>query len=499
MLDLHPMYIGPIATGAAGVGAAAWYARRAWLARGQQRKPRQKREPRDQRPRNDAEGEYSASVPELIGDDDQIVLRFDYHGRCASSTAPRWAQFPLELLEPASLDIGDDRENIEQAAAIIQNTLDTNMKLPSGAQRKLDQNRQQREQAFKRGDGAPDLLLRPRAAWVEGVTCTMQFNRIYIGRMVGVKAKEISDLRGEIVSELGIDGAKVQVHASVMGRPRVVAVDLPRENSSVIGISALLSHPAFVKNKGQLPICFAVQTDGTPLVFDLAKAPHIVNAGATQSGKSVTLNNIIMSLIYRFGPRDLQMVMIDGKRVELKPYYGIPHLTQPIITSAEDALKALRAEVEEVKRRTEILDKAEVRNIAEYNAIPGNHMPYRITIIDEWAMMYPKCAALLTPAEEFVQAARATGQHMVLTLQSPRAKVLPDLLNDNTPFCICHRVKNMDQSQIVLGKGEIGGKDLRGHGDMLVSHEDGSPVRAQGALTTTKDVGAVVKHLRQAA
>ena len=248
------------------------------------------------------------------------------------------------------------------------------------------------------------------------------------------------------------------------------------------------------------PLSFAVGKDinGTPIITDLADMPHVLIAGQTKSGKSVMINTMLTSLIYRNAPSDLKMILVDPKVVELAPYNDIPHLLAPVISEPEKCVSALKWAVAEMERRYKALAEAKKRNIEEYNSLKKEEgMPYIVIVIDELADLMMMAArdveALIV---RVAQKARAVGIHLVLATQSPRADVITGLIKANVPARIAFAVAGQIESRIILDS--TGAEKLLGKGDMLFQTTDmPRPKRVQGAFISTDETQKVTEFLRE--
>src|SRR5579884_128284 len=308
----------------------------------------------------------------------------------------------------------------------------------------------------------------------------------------GVKISRISALADDLA--LALAATSVRIEAPIPGKS-AVGIEVPNTTVSVVAIREILEHIP----RGGSPLQMALGKDitGRPVYGDLGKMPHLLVAGATGAGKSVCLNCIIASLLVTATPDELELLMIDPKRVELTIYNGIPHLKNEVITDPSLAAGALAMITREMDQRYEKFAKAGVRKIEEYNAkFPAERLPYIVVVIDELADLM-----LIAPAKvemlimRLAQLARATGIHLVVATQRPSVDVITGLIKANIPSRIAFAVSSQVDSRTILDMG--GAERLLGRGDMLYLPIDApKPVRAQGALVTGAEIERLVDFWR---
>ena len=311
----------------------------------------------------------------------------------------------------------------------------------------------------------------------------------------GVKISRISSLADDLA--LALAATSVRIEAPIPGKS-AVGIEIPNTIVSIVAIREILEHVP----KGVPPLSMALGKDitGRPVFGDLAKMPHLLVAGATGAGKSVCLNCIIASLLVTATPDQLELLMIDPKRVELTVYNGIPHLKNEVITDPSMAAGALAMITREMDQRYERFAKAGVRKIEEYNAkFPTEKLPYIVVVIDELADLM-----LIAPAKvemlimRLAQLARATGIHLVVATQRPSVDVITGLIKANIPSRIAFAVSSQVDSRTILDMG--GAERLLGRGDMLYLPIDApKPVRAQGALVTNLEIERLVEFWKRQA
>lgn len=306
----------------------------------------------------------------------------------------------------------------------------------------------------------------------------------------GVKISRIAALADDLA--LALAATSVRIEAPIPGKS-AVGIEVPNQTVSVVTLREILDA---LPNRGQVPpLWMALGKDitGRPVFGDLAKMPHLLVAGATGAGKSVCLNTIIASLLVSATPDQVQMLMIDPKRVELPVYNGIPHLIKDVITDPRLAAGALLEMIKEMETRYERFAKASVRKIEEYNAkFPDEKLPYVLIVIDELAdLMLIAPAKVETTIMRLAQLARATGIHLIVATQRPSADVITGLIKANIPSRIAFAVSSQVDSRVILDMN--GAERLLGRGDMLYLPIDApKPVRAQGALVTGSEIHRLV-------
>ncbi|AFM40476.1 DNA segregation ATPase, FtsK/SpoIIIE family [Desulfosporosinus acidiphilus SJ4] len=312
----------------------------------------------------------------------------------------------------------------------------------------------------------------------------------------GLKISSLTREGENIAAELGIQGS-VRISA-VPGMPGCFGVEVPNEQRGIVTLQEMVASPEFRKNKSTLPLCIGVTINGKPLIADLAKLPHLLVAGATNQGKSVGLNAMILSLVLRHLPDQLKLIMVDPKAVELTVYEDLPHLLAPIATEPKDAMQLLDKMVVEMERRYSLLRSKKARNIREYNdKVPQQgQLPYWVAIIDEYAdlIMGAKSTGkdLETAIARLGQKARAAGLHLILATQRPTADIVTGLIKANMPGRLAYKVASTIDSQVILDRP--GAESLTGMGDLLLlSPVDPEPIRAQGPLVTDEEIERLVE------
>ena len=321
----------------------------------------------------------------------------------------------------------------------------------------------------------------------------------------GVKLSRILGLQNDLA--LALAAHPIRIEAPIPGKS-LVGIEIPNKVKSIVGLANLLSEDRFVKAEKPLTIALGRGLNGMAHLGNMAKMPHMLVAGATGSGKSVTIHAIITSLLYRNGPEALRFIMIDPKRVELTLYNKIPHLLTPVITDAKKAILALKWAAKEMDRRYNILEKESVRDIESYhkNVIAATKkvadgeeaadpMPYIVIMIDELAdimQAYPR--ELESSIVRLAQMSRAVGIHLVLSTQRPSVNVITGLIKANVPSRLALQVASQIDSRTILD--QAGAEKLLGAGDMLFLGGDmPQPERIQSAFISENEVKAVVKFI----
>ncbi len=335
------------------------------------------------------------------------------------------------------------------------------------------------------------------------VTCGPTVTRYEVLPAQGVRVNKITNLADDL--KLSLAAQNIRIEAPIPGKS-AVGIEVPNEESSAVFFRELLQGDSFEKAKS--PVTFAVGKDiaGKVIVTDIAKMPHLLIAGATGSGKSVCINTLIMSILYKSNPNDVKLIMIDPKVVELSVYNGIPHLFCPVVTDPKEAAASLNWAVREMMERYNKFKELGVRNIQGYNdkiktvenaAEAGyEKMPLLVIIVDEFADLMMVASKEVEDAVcRLAQLARAAGIHLILATQRPSVNVITGIIKANIPSRIAFSVSSAIDSRTILDKG--GAEKLLGKGDMLFFPSGYSePVRLQGAFVSDKEVSDVVDFLR---
>lgn len=310
----------------------------------------------------------------------------------------------------------------------------------------------------------------------------------------GVKLSRISALETNIALNLAAQALRIE--APIPGQ-RAVGIEVPNLKAADVRLYGMLTSTQW-KGAGA-PLSFTIGKDiaGDAVIGELDKMPHLLIAGATGSGKSVMINTLLTSLLYRNGPADMKLILVDPKQVEMTPYNDIPHLLTPVIVEPEKCISALKWAVNEMERRYSLLAEEKVRNIAGYNHLkPEERMPYVIIVIDELAdLMMIAARDVEALIVRLAQKARAVGIHLVLATQRPSVDVITGLIKANVPARIAFTVASQVDSRTILD--QIGAEKLLGQGDMLMlTPQLNKPKRIQGAFVSDEEVTKVTDHLR---
>nr|WP_246277114.1 DNA translocase FtsK [Neobacillus endophyticus] len=315
----------------------------------------------------------------------------------------------------------------------------------------------------------------------------------------GVKVNKITNLSDDI--KLSLAARDIRIEAPIPGK-HTIGIEVPNQSSRPVKISEIIQSQVFQTSVSPLTAVLGLDIEGNPIVTDLKKMPHGLIAGATGSGKSVCINSILVSLLYKASPEELKLLLIDPKMVELAPYNRIPHLVSPVITDVKAATAALKWAVEEMERRYELFAHAGVRDINRFNDLAMEHkryadkLPLIVIIIDELADLM-----MMSPADveeaicRIAQKARACGIHLILATQRPSVDVITGLIKANIPTRIAFSVSSQIDSRTIIDIS--GAEKLLGRGDMLFLENGSSkPVRLQGTFVTDEEIDLVVNHVR---
>ena len=329
--------------------------------------------------------------------------------------------------------------------------------------------------------------------------CGPTVTRYEVTPAAGVRVRTITNLADDIALALRSSGG-VRIEAPIPGT-NSVGIEIPNKTRSTIYLRELIESKAFTSSQSKLTACLGSGIAGEPLIFDIAKMPHLLIAGTTGSGKSVCINCIVMSLLYKATPEDVRLIMIDPKKVEFSIYKNIPHLMAPVVTTPKDAAGALQAAVEEMEHRFELFEQVGVRDLKGYNNATKDdpdmpHLPYIVIIIDELAdLMMTARDEVETAICRIAQKARAAGMHLIIGTQRPSADVVTGLIKANVPSRIAFAVKSQVDSRVILD--HIGAEALTGRGDMLfVPIGSMRDTRVQGAFVDDKEVERICEFIR---
>lgn len=310
----------------------------------------------------------------------------------------------------------------------------------------------------------------------------------------GVKLSRITALQNDLALSLAAHPIRIE---APIPRKNLVGIEIPNKDVSLVRLRDLIASKESKAAESPLTMPLGKDVTGSTIVSTLEKMPHLLIAGATGSGKSVYINTMLVSLLYRNSPAILRMILVDPKRVELNVYDGIPHLLTPVIVDPSKTINALKWTVKEMDRRYQVLSESHARNLISYNTSnPQEAMPYIVVVIDELADIMAKYARDVEGAiVRLSQMARAVGIHLVLATQRPSVNVITGLIKANIPSRIAFHVTSQIDSRTILDMA--GAEKLLGNGDMLyVSSEMGKPRRLQGAYISEEEVHRVVEAVK---
>ena len=308
----------------------------------------------------------------------------------------------------------------------------------------------------------------------------------------GVKINRVVSLSDDLALALKAQGVRV----SPISGKSAIGIEVPNRLRETVSLREIISSDSFKKNHSKLTLALGKDIFGNPVVADLAKMPHLLVAGATGSGKSVSINSMVMSILYKASPKEVKMLMIDPKLLELSAYEGIPHLISPVITNPKEAAEALRKMVFEMENRYKLLAQKSTKNIENYNKVVSEEeqLPYIVIFIDELAdLMFASANEVEDAIARLAQMARASGIHLVLATQRPSVDVITGVIKANFPARISFQVTTRIDSRTILDAQ--GAEQLLGKGDMLFMLPGTKTIRIHGALITEDEIKAVTDFI----
>ena len=410
----------------------------------------------------------SAAAPRRT---DKLEVKTVAEGQDARAPLFGGYKLPLiEMLAKGESEVSEDKEEIFRARDILQQTLES-FEIPGE---------------------------------VSGYTTGPRVTRFEITLAPGVNVKKVEQIADNIAMNLA--ATSVRVLAPIPGRP-VVGVEVSNTKSEAVFMRTVMESEAWQKGKADIPIALGKDVAGKPVVVDLAKAPHLLVAGATGTGKSVCTNTLIMSLLFHFTPEDLKLIMVDPKIVEFEDYRNLPHLLAPIINDSAKVPVALRWVANEMDRRYRVMAKVHVKKLVEFNhrapapepvydddgnVIPPK-MPYIVVVIDELAdlMMTEAKKDVETNITRIAQKGRAAGIHIVVATQRPSTNIITGVIKANLPTRFCFQVRSQTDSRVVIDTN--GAEKLLGKGDMLLMSPSSMVIeRVQGAFVPDDDIRKIV-------
>ena len=330
------------------------------------------------------------------------------------------------------------------------------------------------------------------------VTKGPSVTRFEIQPSPGVKVSKIVNLQDDIA--LGLAASAVRMEAPIPGKS-AIGIEVPNKKQTPVFLREVLDSKEFQESTKKISFALGKDITGTCIVGDLSEMPHMLIAGATGSGKSVCINSLIVSLLYKYSPDEIKLLMIDPKVVELSVYNGIPHLLIPVVTEPKKAAGALNWAVNEMDKRYELFTKYKVKNIKSYNqqvekGFISEKLPYIVLIVDELADLMMTCP---NDVEDYIcrlaQKARAAGIHLIIATQRPSVDVITGVIKANIPSRISFAVSSGIDSRTILD--QTGAEKLLGRGDMLYSPMGANkPLRIQGAFISEEEVENVVEFIK---
>lgn len=314
---------------------------------------------------------------------------------------------------------------------------------------------------------------------------------------MGTKLSKILSLQNDLALALATSTGNVRIEAPIPGKS-LVGVEIPNVSAEIVPLKSVLSSEVMRRNKSKTAVALGLDVSGNTIIADIAKMPHVLVAGTTGSGKSVLLNALIATILFRASPQEVKLILVDPKRVELTDYNDIPHLLTPVIVEPEKILSAIKWAMAEMDRRYRLFHDAQVRNITGYNELSGfQALPYIIIIIDELQNLMEFAPVEVENAIVRLAAmARATGVHLVVATQRPSVDVITGLIKANIPCRIAFNVSSMIDSRVIID--QPGSEKLLGKGDMLYVPPDASkPMRIQGIYVSDTEIRNLISFLKK--
>ena len=308
----------------------------------------------------------------------------------------------------------------------------------------------------------------------------------------GTKINTIINLAGDISRSMGVGPVRIsQIYGT-----QYLGVEIPNNHRESVSIKELLSNDNYVSSVHKIPICIGKDISGNIEVIDLSKTPHLLVAGTTGSGKSVFINTLLTSILYKFSPEELRLILIDPKMLELSVYNDIAHLLTPVVTEPKKAIIALKWVCKEMERRYSLMNEEGTRSLEGYNQKSLEKLPFIVVFIDEMAdLMMTAGKEVEHYVQRLAQMARACGIHLVMATQRPSVDIITGSIKANFPSRISFQVASKYDSRTVLG--EVGAEQLLGNGDMLMSKNGTSLVRYQSAFISDGEVNKLIKEIKR--
>ena len=407
--------------------------------------------------------------------------------------------------KPGKVSTKDAAESARQVAAEIAQSQDTPhqaysfpplelLRRPVGAS--SDGTEEMRENSRRLNETLASFRI---DAHIINVTRGPSVTRYEVELDKGVRLSKLTSCADDIALSLGASGVRI---AAVPGKISIVGIEVPNRTVTTVSLREVVDSPEFARAKSKSSFSVGKDIGGNCIVGNIAKMPHMLIAGTTGSGKSVCMNSIIISLLYKAGPEDVKLIMVDPKMVELGIYNGIPHLLIPVVTDPKKAAGSLQWAVTEMLRRYKLMSDVGVRDLESYNSImmseeDGQKLPQIIVIIDELAdLMLVAAKEVEDSICRIAQMGRAAGMHLIIATQRPSADVITGLMKANIPSRIAFSVASAMESRIILDTQ--GAEKLVGKGDMLYAPIGcGKPLRVQGCFVTDSEVEAVAGFVKE--
>ena len=308
----------------------------------------------------------------------------------------------------------------------------------------------------------------------------------------GIKISTIINLADDISRSMGVGAVRI---AQIYGT-QYLGVEVPNDQRETVTIKELLSDENFKNTSHKIPICIGKDISGNIEVIDLSKTPHLLVAGTTGSGKSVFINTVLTSILYKFSPQELRLILIDPKMLELSVYNDVAHLLTPVVTEPKKAIIALKWVCKEMERRYSLMNEEGTRSLEGFNQKSAERLPYIVVFIDEMAdLMMTAGKEVEHYVQRLAQMARACGIHLVMATQRPSVDIITGSIKANFPSRISFQVASKYDSRTVLG--EIGAEQLLGNGDMLMSKNGGNLIRYQSAFISDSEVNKLIKEIKK--
>ncbi|UDQ97212.1 DNA translocase FtsK 4TM domain-containing protein [Lentisphaerota bacterium WC36G] len=411
--------------------------------------------------------------PRTFNDNSPVLNKVSEGDNFSANAKSEFILPPVSMLSKGAEVKTVNEAEIEQAGMVLQETLES----------------------FKVEGQVTNIISGPRVT------------RYEVSLASGVKVEKVTAIANNIAMDLAAES--IRILAPVPGR-KAVGVEVPNPSPSAVFMRNLMECDYWQNNKSDIPIVLGKDVAGKPVITDLAKTPHLLIAGATGSGKSVCMNTLIMSLLFKFSPEDLRLIMIDPKVVEMEMYTSLPHLITPVVNDPQKVPIALRWAVNEMEKRYRTLAKARVKNLNGYNSrdLSGEpvyddngeelpeKLPYLVIIVDELAdvMMTDAKSDVETSIARIAQKGRAAGIHIVIATQRPSTNIITGVIKANLPTRIAFRVGSLVDSRVILD--QKGAETLLGRGDMLfIPPGSANLERIQGAMVEDSDIEKVVEFV----